>query len=136
AEAYVGEELKFGPDYLIPKPFDARLIEEVPLAVVKAAMASGVATRPIEDMEAYRTRLHSYVSGSRLFIQPTIELARKYPARIAYAEGENDDVLLAMQAIVDEKVARPVLVGRPSVIKAKIDKMGLRIRVGEDVEIF
>ena len=135
AEAYVGEELKFGPDYLIPKPFDARLIEDVPLAVVKAAMESGVATRPIEDLEAYRTRLHSYISGSRLFIQPTIELARKYPARIAYAEGENDDVLLAMQAIVDEKVAKPVLVGRPSVIQNKIEKMGLRIRIGDDVEI-
>ena len=135
AEAYVGEELKFGPDYLIPKPFDARLIEDVPLAVVKAAMESGVASRPIEDMEAYRTRLHSYISGSRLFMQPTIDLARKYPARIAYAEGENDDVLLAMQAVVDEKVAKPILVGRPSVIQTKIEKMGLRLEPGKDIEI-
>jgi malate dehydrogenase (oxaloacetate-decarboxylating)(NADP+) len=99
-------------------------------------MASGVATRPIEDLEAYRTKLHSYISGSRLFIQSTIELARKNPARIAYAEGENDDVLLAMQAVVDEKVAKPILVGRPSVIQAKIEKMGLRIKVGHDVDIF
>lgn len=135
AQAYVGEDLKFGREYLIPKPFDPRLIEEVPLAVVKAAMESGVATRPIHDLEAYRTKLHSYVSGSRLFMQPIIELARRNPARIVYAEGENDDVLLAMQAVVDEKVATPLLIGRPDVIQRKIEKMGLRIRAGEDIEI-
>ena len=135
AQAYAGEELKFGREYLIPKPFDPRLIEEVPLAVVKAAMNSGVAARPIEDMEAYRTRLHSYVSGSRLFMQPIIELARRHPARIVYAEGENDDVLLAMQAVVDEQIARPLLIGRPAVIERKIDKMGLRVRNGHDIEI-
>jgi malate dehydrogenase (oxaloacetate-decarboxylating)(NADP+) len=134
--AYAGEELKFGPDYLIPKPFDPRLIEEVPLAVVKAAMESGVATRPIADMEAYRTRLHSYVSGSRLFMQPTIELARRNPARIAYAEGENDDVILAMQAVVDEKIAKPVLLGRQAVIERKIQEMGLRLEPGVDFEIY
>ncbi|MCL4145762.1 UNVERIFIED_CONTAM: hypothetical protein GTU68_011030, partial [Idotea baltica] len=136
AIADLGEELKFGPDYLIPKPFDPRLIEEVPLAVVKAAMESGVATRPIEDLEAYRTKLHSYVSRSRLFMQPMIEQARKNPPRIAYAEGENDDVLLSMQGIIDEKVAKPILVGRPTVIKRKIEQMQLRIRPGIDVEIF
>ena len=136
AEAYAGEELKFGPDYLIPKPFDPRLIEEVPLAVVKAAMESGVATRPIEDLEAYRTKLHSYVSGSRLFMQPMIEQARKNPPRIAYAEGENDDVLRSMQGIIDEKIAKPILVGRPTVIKRKIEQMQLRIRPGVDLEIF
>jgi len=136
AEAYAGEELKFGPDYLIPKPFDPRLIEEVPLAVVKAAMESGVATRPIEDMEAYRNKLHSYVSRSRLFMQPMIELARKNPPRIAYAEGENDDVLHSMQGIVDEKVAKPILIGRPAVIKRKIEDMRLRVRPGIDLEIF
>lgn len=136
AEAYAGEELKFGREYLIPKPFDPRLIEEVPLAVVKAAMASGVATRPIEDLEAYRTKLHSYVSRSRLFMQPMIEQSRKSPPRIAYAEGENDDVLLSMQSIIDEKVAKPILIGRPTVIKRKIEQMQLRIRPGVDVEIF
>lgn len=136
AEAYAGEELKFGPDYLIPKPFDPRLIEEVPLAVVKAAMESGVATRPIEDLEAYRTKLHSYVSGSRLFMQPMIEQARKNPPRIAYAEGENDDVLRSMQGIIDEKIAKPILVGRPTVIKRKIEQMQLRLRPGVDLEIF
>lgn len=136
AEAYADEELKFGPDYLIPKPFDPRLIEEVPLAVVKAAMESGVATRPIEDLDAYRTKLHSYMSGSRLFMQPMIEQARKNPPRIAYAEGENDDVLRSMQGIIDEKIAKPILVGRPTVIKRKIELMQLRIRPGVDLEIF
>lgn len=134
-EAYAGEELKFGRNYLIPKPFDARLIEDVPLAVVKAAMESGVATRPIHDLDAYRNRLQSYVSGSRLFMQPTIDLARANPAKIAYAEGENDDVLLAMQAIIDEGIAKPVLLGRPSVIEAKIAHLGLRIKIGSDVEV-
>ena len=134
-EAYAGEELKFGRNYLIPKPFDARLIEDVPLAVVKAAMESGVATRPIHDLDAYRNRLQSYVSGSRLFMQPTIDLARANPAKIAYAEGENDDVLLAMQAIIDEGIAKPVLLGRPSVIAAKITDLGLRIKIGSDVEV-
>ncbi|MEX1197904.1 MAG: NADP-dependent malic enzyme [Pseudohongiellaceae bacterium] len=136
AKAYVGEELRFGREYLIPKPFDPRLIEEVPLAVVQAAMESGVATRPVEDMEAYRNRLNAYVSGSRLFMQPTIEVARRNPARIVYAEGENDDVLLAMQAVVDERVAKPILIGRPSVIDAKIEKMGLRLQPGEHFEVF
>ena len=134
-EAYAGEELKFGRNYLIPKPFDASLIEDVPLAVVKAAMESGVATRPIHDLDAYRNRLQSYVSGSLLFMQPTIDLARANPAKIAYAEGENDDVLLAMQAIIDEGIAKPVLLGRPSVIAAKITDLGLRIKIGSDVEV-
>ena len=134
-EAYAGEELKFGRNYLIPKPFDARLIEDVPLAVVKAAMESGVATRPIHDLDAYRNRLQSYVSGSRLFMQPTIDLARANPAKIAYAEGENDDVLLAMQAIIDEGIAKPVLLGRQSVIAAKITDLGLRIKIGSDVQV-
>ena len=134
-EAYAGEELKFGRNYLIPKPFDARLIEDVPLAVVEAAMESGVATRPIHDLDAYRNRLQSYVSGSRLFMQPTIDLARANPAKIAYAEGENDDVLLAMQAIIDEGIAKPVLLGRPSVIEAKIADLGLRIKIGSDVQV-
>ncbi|MGM0631956.1 MAG: NADP-dependent malic enzyme [Pseudomonadota bacterium] len=136
AKAYVGEELRFGREYLIPKPFDPRLIEDVPLAVVRAAMESGVATRPVADMEAYRNRLSAYVSGSRLFMQPTIEVARKNPARIVYAEGENDDVLLAMQAVVDERVAKPVLIGRPAIIEERIRRMGLRLEPGEHFEVF
>ncbi len=135
ARAYAGEQLRFGRDYLIPKPFDARLIEVVPLAVVQAAMESGVATRPIADLEDYRNRLHSYVSASRLFMQSTIDLARQSPARIVYAEGENDDVLLAMQAVVDEQVARPLLIGRPAAIERKIGELGLRIDVARDIEI-
>ncbi len=136
AKAYVGEELRFGREYLIPKPFDPRLIEDVPLAVVRAAMESGVATRPVVDMEGYRNRLSAYVSGSRLFMQPTIEVARKNPARIVYAEGENDDVLLAMQAVVDERVAKPVLIGRPAIIEERIRRMGLRLEPGEHFEVF
>lgn len=135
-KAYAGETLKFGPNYLIPKPFDPRLIEEVPLAVVKAAMASGVATRPITDLDAYRHKLHSYVSSSRIFMQPVIEKARSVKARIAYAEGENQDVLLALQTVVDDKIAIPVVIGRPEVINQKIEDMGLRLQPGVDFEIF
>jgi malate dehydrogenase (oxaloacetate-decarboxylating)(NADP+) len=136
SKAYVGEKLKFGRDYLIPKPFDPRLIEEVPLAVVKAAMASGVATRPVNDLVAYRNQLRSHFSSSHLLMQPNIELARRHPARMVYVEGENDDVLLAMQAVVDEQIARPVLIGRPSVIRKKIERLGLRVEIGKDLEIF
>jgi len=136
AQAYAGEELKFGRTYLIPKPFDPRLIEEVPVAVVKAAMESGAATRPIEDLVAYRKKLSAYVNSSRLFMQPTIDLAAKNPARIVYAEGENEDVLYAMQAVVDEGVARPILIGRPQVIDDKIQKMGLRLEPGKHFEVF
>ena len=136
AQAYIDEELKFGRDYLIPKPFDPRLIEEVPLAVVKAAMASGVATRPVEDLDAYRKKLSAYVNSSRLFMQPGIDLAARHPARIVYAEGENEDVLYALQSIVDEAVAHPILIGRPQVITAKIQQMGLRLEPGKHFEVF
>lgn len=135
-KAYAGETLKFGRDYLIPKPFDPRLIEELPVAVVKAAMESGVATRPIEDLDAYRRKLHSYVSSSRIFMQPVIEKALTVPeAKIAFAEGENEDVLLALQGIVDEGIARPYVIGRPSVIERKLDELSLRIKIGDDIEI-
>ena len=136
-QAYVGEELKFGPDYLIPKPFDPRLIEELPVAVVKAAMDSGVASRPIDDLEAYRAKLHSSICRSGLFMQPMIETARKTElVRLVYAEGENSDVLRAVQGVVDEKIARPILIGRPQVIQAQIEKIGLRIQQGQDFELF
>ncbi len=133
--AYAGENLKFGREYLIPKPFDPRLIEEVPLAVVKAAMASGVATRPIEDLRAYRRKLHSYISRSRIFMQPVIEEASAIKAKIAYAEGENADVLLALQNVVDEGIAKPFVLGRPDVIKRKIEELSLRLEAGKDYEI-
>ena len=111
-KAYAGQSLKFGRDYLIPKPFDPRLIEELPVAVVQAAMDSGVASRPIEDMEAYRRKLHSYVSSSRIFMQPVIERALTFEnPKLAFAEGENEDVLLALQTVVDEGIARPFVLG-------------------------
>jgi len=135
AAAYADEKLRFGPDYLIPKAFDPRLIEVVPMAVVKAAMASGVATRPIEDLESYRQTLHEFVNQAGLFMQPIIELAKKAPARIVYAEGDNDDVLMAIQAVLDEKIATPVLIGRRDRIEMKIERLGLRIDLDKDVEI-
>ena len=135
AAAYADEKLRFGPDYLIPKPFDPRLIEVVPMAVVKAAMASGVATRPIEDLEAYRQTLHEFVNQAGLFMQPIIELAKRAPAKIVYAEGDNDDVLIAIQAVLDEKIATPILIGRRDRIEMKIERLGLRINLDKDVEI-
>lgn len=134
-EAYAGEELRFGPEYLIPKPFDPRLIEEVPVAVVSAAMQSGVATRPIEDLEAYRKSLHEFVNRSGLFMQPFIEIARKNPEKIVYPEGENRDILLAVQAIVDEGVAHPILLGRPDLIRERIEQFGLRLEIGGQIEV-
>ena len=136
AAAYADEKLTFGPEYLIPKAFDPRLIEVVPMAVVKAAMASGVATRPIEDLEAYKQTLHEFVNQAGLFMQPIIEVAKKSPARIVYAEGENEDVLLAVQAVIDEGIATPVLIGVRDRMAEKIDRLGLRIDLDQQVEIF
>jgi len=137
AEAYKGEEFRFGREYLIPKPFDPRLIEEVPLAVVKAAMESGVATRPIEDLEAYRKKLNGFMNQSGLFMQPMIEKAKSGAKRkVVFAEGENDDVLMAIQAIVDEGVAKPILIGRKSVMQETMERLSLRYRLGEDVDVF
>jgi malate dehydrogenase (oxaloacetate-decarboxylating)(NADP+) len=135
AQAYAGESLKFGPDYLIPKPFDPRLIEDVPLAVVKAAMASGVATRPIEDLEAYRRKLHEFVNRSGLFMQPFIDVARKHKARIVYAEGENEDVLLAVKSVVDEGVAEPILIGRADEIRSTMERLSMRLEIGRDIRV-
>jgi len=135
AQAYAGETLKFGPEYLIPKPFDPRLIEDVPLAVVKAAMESGVATRPIADLEAYRRKLHEFVNRSGLFMQPCIDVARKHQARIVYAEGENEDVLLAVQSVVDEGVAEPILIGRPDAIRAQIERLSMNLEIGRNLRV-
>ncbi len=136
AAAYADEQLKFGPEYLIPKAFDPRLIEEVPLAVVEAAMASGVATRPIEDLEAYKQKLHEFVNQAGLFMQPIIEVAKKSPARIVYAEGDNDDVLMAVQAVIDENIATPILIGHRASMEKKIDRLGLRIDLDVEAEVF
>ena len=135
ARAYKGEILEFGPEYLIPKPFDPRLIEEVPLAVVKAAMQSGVATRPIADLNAYAAQLKSYNYRSRIFMKPVLEEARAKPARVVYSEGENNDVLRALQMVIDEGIARPVVLGRSSEVNRKIKKLKLRYEEGKDFDL-
>ena len=137
AQAYKGEAFRFGREYLIPKPFDSRLIEEVPVAVVKAAMESGVATRPIEDIEAYRKKLNGFINQSGLLMQPMIEKAKQGgQSKIVFAEGENEDVLMAMQAIVDEGVAKPILIGREKVMQETMHRLSLRYKLGTDVEVF
>jgi malate dehydrogenase (oxaloacetate-decarboxylating)(NADP+) len=139
AAAYGGnEDLVFGPDYLIPKPFDPRLIVKIAPAVAKAAMESGVATRPIADLGAYGQRLLQFVYHSGTLMQPIYAAARTVPAdrgRIVYAEGEDERVLRAAQIIVDEKIATPILVGRPAVIERGIKRHGLRLRIGEQVTV-
>lgn len=135
ANAYHGEELKFGPDYIIPKPFDPRLILEVAPAVAQAAMDSGVARRPIKDMQAYREKIGNFVFKSNMLMQPVIEDAKKDPKRIVYAEGENENVLRAVQAAVDEKIIKATLVGRPKIILMRIEKLGLRLTEGVDYEV-
>jgi len=135
ATAYAGQELAFGPDYIIPKPFDARLILRIAPAVAKAAQESGVATRPIEDLESYRQHLTRFVYQTGMFMRPVFTAAKcATRKRVAYAEGEDDRVLRAAQLAVDEGLAKPILVGRPAVIEARIKKAGLHIRVGTDVE--
>ena len=135
ANVYRGEALRFGADYLIPKPFDPRLMEEVSFAVAKAAMDSGVATRPIADLDAYKDRLHAFSHRSTMFMQPIIDVAKRDTERLVYAEGENETVLRAVQTVVDENIAEPILVGRAEIIEAKIEKLGLRMKSGEDFEL-
>ena len=125
----------FGAEYLIPKPFDPRLITQVAPAVAKAAMESGVATRPIVDMDAYREKISHFVNQSALLMKPVYDLAKKSPKRLVYAEGEDERVLQAVQMVVDDSVALPILIGRPVVVEARIKKLGLRIRIGEHFEL-
>ncbi|WP_158904284.1 NADP-dependent malic enzyme [Burkholderia sp. L27(2015)] len=135
ATAYGIQDLSFGPEYLIPKPFDPRLIVQVAPAVAQAAMDSGVATRPIEDMEAYRQHLQQFVYRSGTIMKPIFTAARACDAsrkRIVFAEGEEERILRAVQIIVDEKLARPILIGRPEVIQARIAKFGLRLTAEVD----
>ena len=135
ATAYAGQELAFGPDYIIPKPFDSRLILRIAPAVAKAAEASGVATRPIADLEAYRQHLTRFVYQTGMFMRPVFTAAKLATAkRVDYAQGEDDRVLRAAQEAVDEGLAYPILIGRPAVIEARIKKAGLRIRIGKDVD--
>ncbi len=135
AAAYAGQELSFGPDYLIPTPFDARLILRIAPAVAKAAQESGVATRPIEDYAAYRESLTRFVYQTSMFMRPVFAAAKAAPQRVAYAEGEDDRVLRAAQVAVDDGLAKPILIGRPAVIEMRIKKAGLRLQPGRDVEI-
>ena len=135
AAAYRGEKLTFGPDYLIPKPFDPRLIGVVALAVAKAAMASGVATRPIADLDAYRERLNGSVFRSALMMRPVFEAARSATRRIVFAEGEDERVLRAANAMLEETTDKPILIGRPEVIAARCEKAGLPIRPDIDFDI-
>jgi malate dehydrogenase (oxaloacetate-decarboxylating)(NADP+) len=135
AAAYAGQELKFGPDYIIPKPFDSRLILRIAPAVAKAAAESGVATRPIADLDAYRQSLMRFVYQTGMVMRPVFAAAKARPARVVYAEGEDDRVLRAVQVVIDEGLAKPILVGRPQVIAARIERAGLRLQPGRDFEL-
>ncbi len=136
AAAYGESNVKFGPEYLIPRPFDPRLIVVVAPAVAKAAMDSGVATRPIADFDAYRDSLQQFVYHSGLIMKPVFTAAKEGPRRrIVFAEGEDERVLRATQAVVDEGLARPILIGRPEVIERRIARYGLRIKPGLDFEL-
>lgn len=133
AAVYSSENLAFGPDYLIPKPFDPRLITVIAPAVAKAAMDCGVATRPIKDFAVYKDQLQQFVYHSGTIMKPLFGIAKKIPAeqkRIVFCEGENERVMRAVQVILDENIANPILIGRPSVIEHRIEKYGLRMKVG------
>ena len=133
--AYGVEELRFGPDYLIPKPFDTRLIVELPPAVAKAAMDTGVATRPLADPALYRQRLSQRVIRSGLMMKPIFEAAVANPQRLVYTDGEEERVLRAVQVVVEEGLAKPILIGRPEVIEARVEKLGLGLRAGRHFEL-
>jgi malate dehydrogenase (oxaloacetate-decarboxylating)(NADP+) len=135
AAAYAGKELSFGPDYIIPTPFDVRLILRIAPAVAKAAAESGVATRPITDLEAYRQSLSRFVYQTGMFMRPVFAAAKARPSRVVYAEGEDERVLRAVQVVLDEGLAKPVLVGRPEVVKMRIERAGLRLQAGRDFEL-
>ena len=135
AAAYGLESLSFGPDYLIPKPFDPRLITEIPPAVARAAMESGVATRPIADLGEYRNRLTQRVFKSGFLMKPLFERARRDPQRVVYADGEEERILRAVQVVVEEGIARPILIGRPEVVRMRIERYGLTLRPEVDFEL-
>jgi malate dehydrogenase (oxaloacetate-decarboxylating)(NADP+) len=134
-QAYGLQELNFGPEYLIPKPFDPRLLVEVAPAVAKAAMDSGVATRPIEDFEAYHQKLHEFVFRSGYVMKPVFDQARTNPKRVVYAEGESQRVLRAVQNCVDEGIVKPILIGRRNVVALRIEQLGSRLEIDKDFEL-
>ncbi len=135
AQAYGDENLSFGPEYMIPKPFDPRLISEIAPAVAKAAMDSGVATRPIENMDAYIQKLNEFVWRSGNVMKPVIDRAIADPKRVVYAEGEERRVLHAAQVVIDEGIARPILIGRRAVVESRLKDLGLRIKIDTDFEL-
>ncbi len=135
AAAYGEQNVRFGPEYLIPRPFDPRLIVQIAPAVARAAMDSGVATRPIENFGAYRDSLQQFVYNTGFIMKPLFAAAKQSPQRIVYAEGEDERVLRAVQVVVDEGLARPILIGRPAVIERQIERHGLRVRPGVDFEL-
>ena len=134
-QAYGPQDLIFGPDYLIPKPFDPRLLVELAPAVAKAAMDTGVATRPIENFEAYRLHLNEFVFRSGSVMKPVYDRAKADPKRVVYAEGESYRVLRAVQAALDEGIVKPILIGRRSVVETRIERLSLRMRLGVDCEL-
>ncbi len=133
--AFGGQSTTFGPEKLIPKPFDPRLIMQIAPAVAKAAMDSGVATRPIEDFEEYRDRLSQFMFRSGLLMKPLFDGAREAPKRVVYAEGEDERVLRAVQIVLDEGLARPTVIGRRFVVEQRIERLGLRVRLDEDFDL-
>src|SRR5258707_9559790 len=130
--AYGGQALGFGPEYLSPRPFDPRLIAKIAPAVAKAAMDSGVATRPLADLELYRASLTQFVYHSGLIMKPLFSAASAAPRRMVYAEGEDERVLRAVQIVVDEGLAKPTLIGRPAVLEQRIERLGPRLRAGRE----
>ena len=135
ASAYGVASVSFGPECIIPKPFDTRLAVELPVAVAKAAMASGVASRPIADFDTYRERLSQFVFRSGLTMKPIFERARARPMRVVFADGEEERVLRAVEVLLDERLARPILIGRPEVVRARIERLGLHFSADADVEL-
>ena len=132
---YKDERLQFGPKYVIPKPFDARLFADVSFAVAKAAMDSGVALRPIENLDAYREQLLAFSNRTLMFMQPVIEIARHDRERLVYAEGENRTVLRTIQAVIREGIAEPILIGRKKVVAKRLQQLGIELEIGKDFEL-
>lgn len=135
ASVYEGETLEFGPQYMIPKPFDPRLIIELPLAVAKAAMDSGVAARPIKDWDAYKNTLQSYTYRTSMAMRPLFDNAKNDPKRVVFCEGEEDRVLRAVQTVLDDGLAKPILIGRRQVVESRIKRLHLRLQIDKDFEL-
>jgi malate dehydrogenase (oxaloacetate-decarboxylating)(NADP+) len=135
ANVYSEETLEFGPEYLIPKPFDPRLIVDLPIAIAKAAIASGVAKRPITDFEAYEQRLQQFFIRSQLVMRPIYNRAKENPKRVVYCEGEEEHVLQAIQTSLDEGIVKPIVIGRRAVVEHRIEEIGLRMKVDKDFEL-